>query len=155
MDSIDREILYLLQEGLPLSSEPFALIAEKLGITPGEILSRLKLLREEGVIRRFGASLRPPKVGILANAMVAWKVPSGRVEAVGTALSRFPEVTHCYERRTVPGKWDYNLYTVVHGPNQETVRRLVARMAKKTGIKDFIILFSTKEFKRASAGRIT
>jgi len=148
------DILLAVQDGIPIVREPFVAIANRLGIEPDEVIERLKKLQEENVIRKFGVFIRNRKVGIIANAMVVWVVPSNRIQEVAEFISRFKEVTHCYERRTVPNKWRYNLYTVIHGFKHSTVKEFVKRLSETIGVKDYLILFSVKEFVRRSSGRL-
>ena len=150
MDDKDQAILRITQDGLPLAKEPFRVIASQTGLTEEEVIARLKKLKSGGVIKRLGISVNQRKVGIVANAVVAWKVPEQLVERIGTILSSYKEVTHCYERVIIPGKWEYNLFTVVHGYNRESVERFAKRMSDVIGIKDYIIMFSNEQFKRAS-----
>ncbi|HXZ90874.1 MAG TPA: Lrp/AsnC family transcriptional regulator, partial [Candidatus Dormibacteraeota bacterium] len=79
MDNVDLEILLALQDGILLVREPFSAIATHLGIEPEEVVERLKRLREQKVIRKFGLFVRKSKVGVVANAMVVWEVPNSRV----------------------------------------------------------------------------
>ncbi len=153
MDNIDFEILLALQDGIPLEREPYATVATRLAITPDEVLERLKRLREEKVIRKFGLFLRKNTAGVVANAMVVWAVPSNRVQEVAEYLSKFREVTHCYERRTT-AKWRYNVYTVIHGAERKIVSEFVNKLAKAVEIEDYLILFSVSEFVRRSTGRV-
>jgi len=149
IDDLDKKIISLIQGDLPLDPRPFAVMADQLGITEDEFMERVRALKEEGVIRRFGATLRHQEAGISANAMVAWVVPEERIEEVGAAMAEFREVTHCYQRRTHEG-WKYNLYTMVHGDNDEGCRQIAERMSSETGIKEYTLLFSEKEFKKTS-----
>jgi DNA-binding Lrp family transcriptional regulator len=153
MDNIDFEILLALQDGIPLEREPYSTIATHLAITPDEIVERLKRLREEKVIRKFGLFLRKNTAGVVANAMVVWAVPSNRVQEVAEYLSKFREVTHCYERRTT-AKWRYNVYTVIHGVERKIVSEFVNKLAKAVEVEDYLILFSVREFVRRSTGRV-
>jgi DNA-binding Lrp family transcriptional regulator len=154
MDSLDIEILLALQDGIPIVREPFATIAKRLEIKPDEVVERLRILRDQKVIRKFGIFLWKKKVGITANAMVVWAVPPNRLQEVAELLSGFQEVTHCYGRRTVPNRWRYNLYTVIHGFKRRTVREFVKMLAEKVEVEDYLILFSVKEFVRRSSGRL-
>ena len=106
MDEIDRKLLAGMEKGITLTTEPFNEIALQLGITPKEVVTRLRNLKEKGVIRRFGASIKPNNIGFSANALVAWKVPENRVQEIGAYLSKYQEISHCYERKTVNGRWD-------------------------------------------------
>jgi len=137
-----------MERGITLTAEPFNEIAVQLGITPKEVVIRLCNLKEKGVIRRFGASIKPNNVGFSANALVAWKVPENRVQEIGAYLSKYQEISHCYERKTVKGKWDYNIYTVIHGREREVVKRVVKKISDEIAINEYKILYSTRDLKR-------
>jgi len=151
MDNLDWEILYALQDGIPLVKEPFSSIAAHLGITQREVVERLQRLRKEKVIRKFGLFMWKSKIGIVANAMVIWVVPREHLQSVAEFFSGFKEVTHCYERRTTP-EWKYNLYTVIHGAKRKAVTKFVEMLSAETGLDDYQILFSVREFVRRSTG---
>jgi DNA-binding Lrp family transcriptional regulator len=154
MDRHDREILAALEDGLPLVSEPFDGIGKRLGITGGEILDRIKKMQDAGIIRRFRARITQRKLGITANALVAWDCNGKPAGETGALLASFPCVTHCYERKPVAGKWDYTLYTVHHGYSQKEVEEEVRLLAQRAGLSRYLILFSTEEFKRVPNVRI-
>jgi DNA-binding Lrp family transcriptional regulator len=154
MDNLDIKILLALQDGIPIVRDPYATVADHLGIKPEEVVVRLRKLREQNVIRKFGVFIWKRKVGIIANALIVWAIPSNRIQEVAEFFSEFKEVTHCYERRTVPSRWRYNLYTVIHGFSRGTVREFVKTLAKKVGVDDYLILFSVKEYVRRSSGRL-
>jgi DNA-binding Lrp family transcriptional regulator len=149
-DAINKAIIHSTQERIPLLDEPFAEIAKETGISQDEVIARLKELISVGVIKRLGISVNQRKIGIVANAVVAWKVPQDQVKRVGTMLSRYKEITHCYERVTVPGKWECNLFTVIHGYNRESVEETARMMAEAVGISDYLVMFSNEQFKRTS-----
>lgn len=148
LDSIDEDILRIMQDDIPLVSRPFKVVAEKLGVTEEEVMERVKKMIKSGVVRRFSASIRHRKLGIKANPMIVWKVPEERVEEVGRLFSSFDEVTHCYERATAPGKWEYNLYTMVHGYDTGSTKKLAEKLAKAAGIREYMMLYSVKEYKK-------
>ena len=149
IDDLDKRIIALIQGDLPLDPRPFAVMADQLGIAEDEFMERVKSLKEEGVIRRFGATLYHQEAGFGANAMVAWLVPDERVDEVGKVMADFREVSHCYQRR--PQKdWKYNLYTMVHGDNEDACYEIAQRISQKTGMKEYALLFSRKEFKKTS-----
>ena len=101
-----------------------------------------------GIVRRFSASIRHRKLGIKANPMIVWKVPEERVEEVGRLFASFDEVTHCYERATASGKWEYNVYTMIHGYDTGSVEKLAKKLAKAAGLYDYMMLYSVKEYKK-------
>lgn len=154
MDPVDKQLIGVLEQGLPLVSAPFAAIGNRLGIPEREVIDRISVLRGEGVIRKFRARIDQRKIGIVANALVAWKDTGNAGGVLGCRLAAFPSVTHCYERRPVPGRWEYTHYTVHHGYSRDEVISEVRRIAQETGCPEFRILFSTREYKRVPNVRI-
>lgn len=149
LDEIDKKIIGFIQKDLPLSPTPFKIMADQIGIGEEQFVRRVKALMKKGVIRRFGATLRHQEAGFNSNAMVAWEVPKEKIEEAGKAMAGFNEVTHCYYRR--PQKtWKYNLYTMIHGNTRKECHEIALRMSEQTGIKEYVLLFSEKEFKKTS-----
>ena len=149
IDDVDKKVIQLIQGDLPLDLRPFALLAQKAEISEEEFVHRVKSLKRRGILRRFGATLRHQEAGFPSNAMVAWRVPEERIQEIGKTLARFRAVTHCYQRRTCKG-WPYNLYTMIHGDNRQECQEIAKKMSEKTGISDYVLLFSEKEFKKTS-----
>ena len=148
MDPIDVHLLRELEHGLPLVPAPFEEIGKGLGLSGDEVMERIRRLKEAGIIRKFRARINQRKMGITANALVAWKPAGSGGNVRGKQLAAFPSVTHCYERRPVPGRWEYTHYTVHHGYSRGQVLDDVRAVAEQTGFRDYTVLFSTREFKR-------
>jgi siroheme decarboxylase len=147
MDTVDMSLLIELQKGLPLVPEPYAAIGERLGLGEEEVLNRINSLKQNKVIRRFRARINQRSLGIVANALVGWNIPRSD-EETGIRLASMPGVTHCYRRRVYPGRWEYAFYTVHHGWSREQILSEVAIIAQKTGYSEYVVLFSTDEYKR-------
>jgi DNA-binding Lrp family transcriptional regulator len=154
MDQRDWEILAALEDGLPFVPEPFREIGKKLGLKSEEVLERVRDLKADGTIRRFRARINQRQLGITANALVAWDCNGESPAEIGSLLASYPCVTHCYERRPVPGRWDYSLYTVHHGYSNREVEEEVRRLAEQIGLLRYLILFSKEEFKRVPNIRV-
>ncbi|QJA05877.1 Lrp/AsnC family transcriptional regulator [Thermosulfurimonas marina] len=147
LTELEKRLVDLLSEGLPLVERPFAVLAEKLGVTEEEVLAAVKTLQEKKIIRRLGALIRHNLSGYEGNVMVAWRVPEERVEEVGRKLAAHPAVSHCYLRRPGPD-WPYNLYTMVHAASEGECRRLVAEISRDLDLPDYEMLFTEKEIVR-------
>ena len=149
IDEVDKKVIALIQGDLPLVPRPYAEMAEMVGMREEKLLDRIKDLKKRGILRRFGATLRHQEAGFSSNAMVAWAVPDDRVEGIGETLSRYREVTHCYQRKPQED-WQYNVYTMIHGNNHEQCYEIAERMSLSIGIDEYVLLFSEKEFKKTS-----
>lgn len=149
LDEADRAIIRRVCRDIGGSLLPYSEIASELGLSEKELLRRLQTYKQEKALRRFGAVLRHQKAGFMANGMSAWNVPDGDVERVGQHLARCPEVSHCYERQRFEG-WDYNIYAMIHSRKEEECLSVAERLSRETGIDDYQVLFSIREFKKTS-----
>jgi len=149
IDERDKKVISVIQGDIPLDPRPFRVAAEKVGMGEEEFIDRVRRLKKQGIIRRFGATLRHQEAGFSSNAMVAWKVPEDKIGEVGPRMAGFREVTHCYHRRP-QGQWPYNVYTMIHGATREQCHKIARRISETTGIRDYVLLFSEKEFKKTS-----
>jgi DNA-binding Lrp family transcriptional regulator len=144
-----KAIIRALQGDIPICEAPFQAIAQDLSIPEDEVLDTIREMKAHGVLRRFGATLRHQEIGYRANAMSAWNVPEERVEEVGRLLASLPQVTHCYERPPQED-WPYNLYAMIHCKSEGACERIAQDIARRTGIHDYALLFSSKESKKES-----
>lgn len=148
-DEDDRKILKLLQGDIPVESHPFRDLAQAMNISEEDIIGRVQNLQKKGVIRRWGAVLRHQQAGFVANAMVAWKVGEGQADESGNIMAGSKEISHCYLRE-VPDEFGYNLFSMIHARSDQELRELIDRVSEQTGLTDYIVIKSLKEFKKAS-----
>jgi DNA-binding Lrp family transcriptional regulator len=143
----DKEFIRELQKDLKVIAEPFKELAHTLGITTSQLFAKAKEYEQLGVMRRFAAILRHRDAGFTANGMVVWKVPDLKIDEVGNKLAAFPQVSHCYRRPIYPD-WQFNLFSMVHARTIESAEKITVQMSESIGIKDYKILFSSREFKK-------
>lgn len=142
--------LRMVQADLPDCADPFAEIAKRTGLTEAAVLDLLCELKGQGVIRRFGATLRHQQAGYGDNAMVAWYVEQDReLDEVGAMMAARPEISHCYQRRNCYS-WPYNLYTMVHARSRQECLNVVASLSELCRVPQYDILFSQIELKKTS-----
>lgn len=143
----DRTLINELQQDLPLVQRPFDEFSTRLGIGADEFLAKCRSLSDRGIMRRYGASINHRSVGYSANAMICWVAPADMVQAAGETLSGLAAVSHCYER-IVNRYWPYNLFSMVHSHAREECLAFADKMSLETGLEDFVLLFSTREYKK-------
>jgi DNA-binding Lrp family transcriptional regulator len=143
----DREFIRELQKDLAVVPEPFNELANSLGVTTTELFAKAIEYENNGIMRRFAAILRHREAGFVANGMVVWQVPENRVDEVGFRLAAFPQVSHCYRRPIYPD-WKFNLFSMVHARTLQAAEKIAVEMSETVGIKDYQILFSSREFKK-------
>jgi DNA-binding Lrp family transcriptional regulator len=132
---------------LAVVPEPFKELANSLDITTAELFAKATEYENTGIMRRFAAILRHREAGFVANGMVVWQVPENKVDEVGFRLAAFPQVSHCYRRPVYPD-WRFNLFSMVHARTLQAAEKIAAEMSETVGVKDYQILFSSREFKK-------
>ncbi len=147
LSQIDRLVINELQQDLPLILRPFTVISARLGMDIEDLLVQCRSLKQRGIIRRFGAAINHRQVGFKANAMACWIAPPEAVDIAGRKLALLREVSHCYERKTNP-LWRYNLFAMIHGHARKACQEVARKVSDETGLTDYVLLFSTREFKK-------
>ncbi|OPY71260.1 MAG: hypothetical protein A4E63_01608 [Syntrophorhabdus sp. PtaU1.Bin050] len=143
------KVLEKIPHDFPVVENPYEAMARHMGISGKDLIDTLKRLKAEGAVRRVAAVLYHRRASYTYNAMVVWRAGDGDVDRAGRIMSSFPQVSHCYERDR-GGYWDYNLFSMIHGKNLQDCTDVVKAISDKTGIKDFQIFFSKREFKKIS-----
>jgi DNA-binding Lrp family transcriptional regulator len=141
MDELDKTILNRIQTRFPLTPRPFAAIAEELGTTERELLTRVSRLKDSGIIRRIGGNFVPGKVGFVSTLCAA-QVPREKLELFARTVNTFPGVTHNYLREDA-----FNVWFTFIAPSMEIIRDHLARIAEKTGVDRILNLPATHVFK--------
>ncbi len=153
IDESERRLVSVLQEGLPLFMRPFALIAERIGASESDVLSRIGRWLEDGAIKRFGVVVRHQELGYTANAMVVHDLPDDRVSEIGRILAEEQDVTLCYRRPRRLPDWPYNLFCMIHGRDRGEVEGIIAELRNRHGLNafDHQVLFSLTRYKQNGA----
>ncbi len=143
----DRDFIRAVQADLPTTADFFAGAAAQAGVSVPELFAWMEEMTRLGYLRRFAAILRHQEAGFTANGMITWKIPEDRVDEIGYVAAGYPQVSHCYRRPIYPD-WPYNLFSMVHARSREACEEIAQRMAAEVGVSDYIILYSTHEYKK-------
>ncbi|NOD76924.1 MULTISPECIES: Lrp/AsnC family transcriptional regulator [unclassified Ruegeria] len=128
LDDKDRAILNRMQDDLPLTSHPFAAVADELGLSETELLERLTRLKKDRVITRFGPFFDAAAMGG-AFCLCAMAVPTENFETVLTKVNAHPEVAHNYERTH-----RLNMWFVLATETPEGIEAAADAIERETGI---------------------
>ncbi len=128
LDPLDRRIINALQGGFPISEEPYKEAASWFDISADELISRIKSLRERGVLSRFGPLFNSEKFGG-AVTLAALSVPEDRYEEVTDIVNSFEEVAHNYARTH-----ELNMWFVVATETPEQIAEVIQDIEAKTDL---------------------
>lgn len=110
IDSTDRKILAALQDDGRMSIQA---LSKAVGLSPSPCLRRVRMLEDEGVIRRYVALVDQRAVGLPISVFASVRLERQREEELdrfAAAVSDWPEVVECY---LMTGRQDYLLRIVV------------------------------------------
>lgn len=127
LNETQKSLLNDFQHHFPLSPNPYAEIAEQLGISEQEVLQHLKELSNQKVISRIGPVFRPHSIG--RSTLATIHVPAIRLAEVANYISGLPEVNHNYEREHY-----FNLWFVVTTINEEHLEDILKEIEEETGL---------------------
>ncbi|WP_170381879.1 Lrp/AsnC family transcriptional regulator [Ruegeria atlantica] len=128
LDATDRAILNRMQDDLPLTNHPYAVIADDLDIAESDLLNRLSRLKDERIITRFGPFFDAAAMGG-AFCLCAMAVPIEEFETVLTKVNAHPEVAHNYERTH-----RLNMWFVLATETPEGIAATAEAIERETGI---------------------
>ncbi|MCW8983313.1 MAG: AsnC family transcriptional regulator [Gammaproteobacteria bacterium] len=128
MDKLDRAIINELQGGFPICDHPYAVVAESLGTTEDELISRLRKMKQEKVLSRFGPMYHAEKMGG-GLTLAALEVPEECYDHIAEQVNAFPEVAHNYAREHT-----LNMWFVLATERPERVAEVIDEIEAKTGL---------------------
>lgn len=140
LNDADKKILDIIQSNFPLSSRPYKVIGDEIGMEEEEVLANVLNLKKQGIIRRLGANFQSKKLGF-RSTLCAAKVPDDKLDLFIREVNAKKGVTHNYLR-----KHEYNVWFTLIGPSWENVCETLADITAKTGI-EILNLPATKLFK--------
>ena len=148
LTTLHHQLIDELRDGLPICPKPYQALADTLDVSEQDVIDALNQLAQNGLINRFGMILRHREMGYRANAMCVFDVPGHLARQIGQRMAALPYVTLCYQRKPVAGIWPFNLYCMIHGRDQITVRALIRHMVARLELNDVPqkVLFSKRCF---------
>lgn len=131
IDAVDRVIINLLQDGFPVTAEPYKEVGAQLGLSASELIERIKGLLASGAASRFGPMFNADRFGG-AFCLCAMAVPAERFDAIADRVNAFAEVAHNYERQHA-----LNMWFVLATETEDEIGEVIGRIESATGLQVF------------------
>jgi siroheme decarboxylase len=150
LDATDRRILKATASGLPLTPHPFEEVGRWLFLPEQEVIARIQVMQDDGVIRRVALAPNHYALGLAANGMSVWDIVDTEAETLGAQVGALSFVSHCYLRPRALPDWPYNLFAMLHGQTRDEVEGKRAEVASLLGdaCRAHDILYSTRILKK-------
>lgn len=104
LDEKSKLLLNVMQDEVPLVDRPYKALGEKIGCSEDEVVDRVRMLKEQGVLRQVSTIFDTRSLGY-QSSLVACKAPEGQADAVANVLNQHPGVSHNYARKHAFGLW--------------------------------------------------
>jgi DNA-binding Lrp family transcriptional regulator len=141
LDNLDRSILNVIQSGFPVAPRPYEEIGRQTGLSEDEAFARVMNMKNNGIIRRIGASYDSRGLHF-TSTLCSVKVPPEKIEQAVKVINRYPEVTHNYQRNHA-----YNVWFTLIAESKERIENILSEISAETGIGEIRNMPATKKFK--------
>ena len=141
MDSIDKIILNEIQSSFPVTPRPYYYLGLRINCPEDEILTRIKKLINDGIIRRIGGNFDSKRLGF-STTLCAAKVPDDKLDEFIAEVNKYPEVTHNYLR-----DHEYNIWFTFIAKDVTIIKNHIKGIIKNTGVEEIIDLPALKAYK--------
>lgn len=144
LKEIDMEILRYLEKDARISLRK---IAEELDVSPTTISNRVKNLKENGIIEKFGLKVDLPKLGYGLTAIINLKAHGSSIPQVVQKINDHPSVTHVYE---ITG--DFDILVIGKFKNREEMNEEIKDLLRNPNIEETntsVVLSTVKEYENS------
>jgi len=139
LNNTDAELLDLLQLSFPLTVQPYADIALSLGVSEQEVISSIKKLKQEGLIRLIAPVFNAKRLGY-NTTLAALNVSLDNMKKADGIIQSHKGISHAYERDN-----NFNLWITL--ATTEDIDRELEKLAGAVGAEQYFSLPSLKMFK--------
>lgn len=141
LSEYDKQLLNRMQFDFPLTETPWEAMAADLGITGEQVLSRVRKLKRDGIIREISAIFDTKALGY-TSTLAAARVPEARLEEAAKVVSLHPGVSHNYRRDA-----EFNLWFTLAVPPGESLEEQLKQLSDEAMFEDCLALPTIQTFK--------
>jgi siroheme decarboxylase len=141
LDTVDKELLNLIQVSFPLEPRPFQVLADKLGTEEDDVIRRLQSLKNDRIIRQISMIFDTRALGY-RSSLVASRAPEGQVDEVASVINEHPGVSHNYRR-----DHEFNIWWTIAVPPESSLEDHIQRVHELAGAESTRIMQTIRMFK--------
>ena len=141
IDGIDRKLVDLLQVKFPFVRQPYVDIGVSLGISEEEVITSIRQLRANGIIRQISPVLAASSLGF-KTTLVAMRVAEKRMGNAAKIIIQHPGVSHGYARDHF-----FNFWFTLATSSTADIEVMLPRLAEMIKAEAFFTLPAIRLFK--------
>lgn len=140
LDDFDRQLIALLQEGIPFAERPYGVLGACLGSDEADVLLRMQKLKNAGILQAPKGFFRFAKLGF-ASALVAMRFGGRSVEKAAEQLRGHPAIKRLCRRDSY-----YPLWATLVGPRM-ALADYGGQLERASGAEQIILMPTLKTIK--------
>ncbi|MFP3318016.1 MAG: hypothetical protein RXP98_02370 [Thermoplasmata archaeon] len=142
MDEMDIKILKKLQEGFPISLDPYLDLSKELNIQRDILINKIFYLKDRGYLKKITPILGEKYFSNTKRALIGISVEGESIGRIAEILKGYNEITHIYQRDN-----EYNIWFTFVSKREDRIEKFKEEFLKRNEIKKFVILFSEELYK--------
>ena len=139
--NLKLKVLKILQSDFPLTINPFQTMALKLGIDEQMLLAQIKLLKNQGYVRRIGAVVSAAHLGY-KSTLICSRIDKKFMKENIAFINSHEAVTHNYLRDA-----KHNVWFTFSAKTKKEIEKFISIFKKRKGIISVLSLPAKKTFK--------
>lgn len=145
-DPFNRKILEVSEDRIRgFVRDPIATIAERSGVGPTEVATRIRAMLEAGTIRRVRQTLLA--TNLAQGALIAWKIDEKRADAAFQYIAaRDPFSGHVVIRNSDTGPSEWRLWTTLKVPTGFSVEAHCEFLRAQIGAEKYRVMPTIRAF---------
>ncbi|MBF0384278.1 MAG: Lrp/AsnC family transcriptional regulator [Candidatus Omnitrophica bacterium] len=141
LDDLMKSILSKTQQGLEISAEPYKSLAKSCGIEERELISRLKWLKKEKLLKRINFSFNTKKLG-LVSTLIGCQIPEEKIKTTREIINNRQNISHNYLR-----EHRLNMWFTLSARSKQELKFNLDELKKKLKPKEIVSLPTEKLYK--------
>ncbi len=141
IDDVDARLLTELQSRFPIVERPYLEVGRRLDISEADVLDRIAIARERGLLRQIGPIYDTSSLGY-ASSLVAMRVPPDHLQVAVATVNAHPGVSHNYLR-----DHHFNLWFTIAMPSSAGVDQSIWKLHALSGAEATLPLPIVRRFK--------
>src|SRR5919108_2268964 len=141
LDVTDKKLLNEIQWVFPVVDRPYLKIAKRHDISEEDVMRRIAVMKDMGVIRQINAIFDTRRLGY-KSTLIAFAVKPDKLDYVAEKVNEHPGVSHNYERNH-----EYNMWFTLAVPPGSDMKQDLDRMAALDGVMKYRVLPTLKLYK--------
>ena len=148
LNSLELEVIRLLQHDLPINDQPYRKIAKTIDLSEAQLFEIVHSFIARGYWRRCVGFIKRKNHNPSQHALSVWNIPEEKIEEVGRKMAPMAEVHYCCYRPPYQS-FPFSFYASVKASSREEAEAVERQIESVIGKWPYEILLCQRIFKKS------